>query len=117
MGRKARRSLEAAELLLAKGRLDDAASRYYLSLFQAAVHALSKEGRRPSDFRPGAEYWEHRTVARHAAAIRGRPADAELFLRAMELRLRADYDPKSVERREVEFLRRDLERLVLEVTT
>lgn len=116
MGRKARRSLEAARLLLAKGHLDEAASRFYFSLFQAGVHALAKEGRRPGDFRPGAAYWEHRTVARHAAAIRGRAEDAGLFRRAMELRLQADYDPDCVVRRDLEVLRRDLERFVLEVT-
>ena len=114
MGRKARRSLEAARLLLAKGHLDEAASRFYFSIFQAGIHALAKEGRRPSDFRPGAAYWEHRTVLRHAASIRGRAEDEDLFRRAMELRLKADYDPTSVRRWEVEFLRRDLERFVLE---
>jgi uncharacterized protein (UPF0332 family) len=109
--------LEAAELLLAKGRVDDAASRFHFSLFQAAVHCLEKRGKRPRDFRPGAGYWEHRTVARNAAAIRGRPEDVHLFRRAMELRLEADYDPKFVSRRDLEVIRRDLERLVLEVTT
>ncbi len=114
MGIKARRSLEAAGLLLAKGHLDEA--RFYFSLFQAGIHALAKLGRRPADFRPGAAYWEHRTVLRHAASIRSRADDVHLFRAAMELRLQADYDPKSIDRQEVEFLRRDLERFVLEVT-
>ncbi|MGH7151042.1 MAG: hypothetical protein ACREIU_10105, partial [Planctomycetota bacterium] len=96
--------------------VDEAASRFYFALFQAGVHSLERRGKRPGDVRSGAAYWEHRTVANHAALIRGVRADRGLFRRAMKLRLVADYNLNPVERRAVEFVCREVERFVLEVT-
>jgi len=116
MRAKARRSLEAARLLLARGFVDEAASRLYFALFQAGVYALERRGLRPADFRAGATYWEHRTVARNAERIRGEPGDAGLFERSRDLHQKSDYTRDFVRRRDLEFLRYKVERFVLEVT-
>ena len=117
MRAKARRSLEAARLLLAKGFVDEAASRFYFALFQAGVRGLEKQGNEPADFRSGATYWEHRTVARKAAHVRGEEGDRSLFGRSMALRHKANYDPDLLERRDLDFLRFDIERFVFAVTS
>jgi uncharacterized protein (UPF0332 family) len=114
---KALRSLEAARRLLAMGFVDEAASRYYFALFQAGIHGLEQRGLKPGDFRSGATYWEHRTVARNASSIRGEAGDTDLFDRARELRHAGDYNPDLVRRRDLEFLRRGIERFVLGVTS
>ncbi|HET6202778.1 MAG TPA: hypothetical protein VFI25_08250 [Planctomycetota bacterium] len=116
MRTKARRSLEAARLLLARGFVDEAASRFYFALFQAGVHALERQGKKPADFRGGATYREHRTVARHADRIRGVVEDEALFDLSIALRQRADYNPIFVNRRYLHALRPDIERFVLGVT-
>src|SRR5262245_3697106 len=116
MRRKAVRSLEAARRLLAMGFVDEAASRYYFALFQAGIHGLETRGLRPSDFREGATYWEHRTVARNAVRVRNDPGDVDLFERSRELRHKSDYNRDLVDRRSLEFLRFEIERFVLGVT-
>ncbi len=98
------------------GFVDEAASRYDFALFQAGIHGLEKRGLKPGDFRSGATYWEHRTVARNATSIRGEAGDPGLFNRARALRHACDYNPDSVVRRELEFLRFEIERFVLGVT-
>ncbi len=112
--RKALRSLEAGHLLLEGGLVDDATSHLYYSLFQAGVHGLEARARQPREFR--ATYWDHITVARCAPLIRGRADDSPLFDDVRPLRQNADYTSASVQRRWVEFLRRDVERFVIEVT-
>ncbi len=116
MRRKALRSLEAARRLLAMGFVDEAASRYDYALFQAGIHGLEKRGLKPGDFRAGATYWEHRTVARNAARIRNEPGDLDLFERSRDLRHKSDYNRDFVERRDLEFLRFEIERFVMQVT-
>ncbi len=116
MRRKALRSLEAARRLLAMGFVDEAASRYYFALFQAGIHGLERKGLKPGDFRSGATYWEHRTVGLHAARIRNEPGDVDLFARSRELRQESDYNRDFVERRDLEFLRFEIERFVMQVT-
>ncbi len=111
--RKALRSLGAGQLLLEEGLLDDATSRLYDSLFQAGVRGLEARARQPREFR--ATYWDHLTVARCAVLLRGRPEDIGLFERARVLRQNADYSSASVQRRWVEFLRREVERFVIDV--
>jgi uncharacterized protein (UPF0332 family) len=112
--RKALRSLEAGHLLLEEGLLDDATSRLYYALFQAGVYGLEARARQPREFR--STYWDHLTVARCAVLLRARPEDVDLFDTARVLRQNADYDHRSVQRRWVEFLRRDVERFVIDVT-
>ncbi|MCI0588872.1 MAG: hypothetical protein L0323_18785 [Planctomycetes bacterium] len=110
---KALRSLEAGYLLLEEGLPDDATSRHYYALFQAGVYGLEARARQPREFR--STYWDHLTVARCAVLLRGRPEDIDLFDRARALRQNADYSSASVQRRWVEFLRREVERFVIEV--
>ena len=52
---KAKANLRAGDILAAAGLHDPAASRYYYSLYQAAVHGLSRLGRTPGRTRSGAE--------------------------------------------------------------
>lgn len=116
MAGKARRTLKIALHLLEIGALDDAASRMYYAAFQAAVEALRCQGRAPSDFRRGAEDWDHEMVGRNASLVRGRPEDAILLRRLRDLRERADYEERSVLRRELEFSRPEAIRFVEEVS-
>ena len=104
-------------LLLERGFLEDAASRLYYAAFQAAVRGLEKQGWGPSDFRPGASYWEHRTVVNQAWRLRNLPEDVSLLRELRALRHRADYRAPPVERREIESLRREVVRFVNEMVT
>ncbi|HKB15696.1 MAG TPA: hypothetical protein VKF62_06510 [Planctomycetota bacterium] len=112
--RKALRSLEAGHLLLGEGLVDDATSRLHYAVFQGGVYGLEARTREPREFR--STDWDPLTVARCAVLLRGRPEDIGLFDTARELRQNADDDRKSVQRRWVEFLRRDVERFVIDVT-
>ena len=117
MRRKARQSLHATRVLLERGLVDDAASRLYFALFQAAVHGLERQGKSPADLRPGATYWEHRTVCRHAALVLGKAEDEDLLADALVLRRDADYRTGPVERWRIESLRPEIFRFVEEVTS
>src|SRR5262245_385700 len=103
MGMKdlAHENLEAARVLLERGLVHAAASRLYYACFQAAVHALNRAGRRPDEIREGLDDWSHRAVAALAQLVRGREDDSHRFRRLRDLRVRADYDRGTVERREV----------------
>lgn len=114
MKEKAIQNLEAGNLLLVRGLVDAAASRFYYALFQAAIHAL--EGKRASPSRPGARPWSHRVVGDRIAGVRNRDGDAAFFRKVRDLRGRADYDASPVERRDVEYLKHEIERFVREVT-
>jgi uncharacterized protein (UPF0332 family) len=116
MAGKARRTLRIALHLLEIGALDDAASRMYYAVFQAAVETLRRQGRSPSDLRKGAKDWDHEMVGRNAAFVRGRAEDDNLLRRLRELRERADYHERAVMRSELEFLRPDAVRFVEEVS-
>ena len=113
---KARRTLRAARRLLEEGFVDDAASRFYFALFQAAVHALERQGRKPGDFRSGAGKWGHRMVDELVPLVRGEAEDRVLFGELRKLRSSADYESRSVERRTLEFLQHEVERFVREAT-
>jgi uncharacterized protein (UPF0332 family) len=109
--------LEGGLLLLDAGFPDAAASRLYYAVFQAAVYALERQGRDPSEFAPGARKWSHRMIRENAALVRGNEADVRFLKRLYWLRIEADYDAPLTARRSVEFLRREAERFVLEATT
>ena len=117
MRRKARRTLDTALRLLEEGRLDDAANRFYYAAFQAAVHGLERRGFAPGDFRPDATRWSHRTVIEEVARIRNREEDRNLLMALEQLRTTADYTAESVSRSKLEYLRRETERFVREVTS
>jgi uncharacterized protein (UPF0332 family) len=112
MEAKAQRTLRAALLLLDKGFVADAASRLYFAAFQAAVLGLERQGWKPSDFRPGATYWEHRTVVNQAWRVRDHRRDVSLLSALGALRRRADYRGLPVERRELESFRHEVVRFV-----
>jgi uncharacterized protein (UPF0332 family) len=114
---KARRSSKAALLLLGAGFPDAAVSRLYYAVFQAAVHALKRQGRSPGEFRPGARGWSHRMVRENAALVRGNETDVWFLKRLYSLRIQADYRSPLTARRTIEFLRREAERFVLEATS
>lgn len=112
MKNKARRSLKAALLLLDSGFADAAASRLYYAAFQAAIYAFVRQGRDPGEFRPGARGWSHRMIRENAALVRGIESDAVFSGKLYRLRLRADYGVRFIERRWIEYLRREVERFV-----
>lgn len=114
---KARRTLRAARRLLEQGFVDDAASRLYFAVFQAAVFALERQGREPGDFRSGAGKWGHRMVRKLATLVRGRAEDRVLFDQLFGLRVTADYEASCLDRRMLEFLQHEAERFVREATT
>jgi len=113
---KARQNLKAGRVLLDAGLLDAAASRFYYAAFQAAVYALERQGRRPSDFRGGARRWEHRMVAGVGNLARGRVGDDVLLDDLRRIREDADYKPGAVRRSDLEFLKHEAARFVEEVT-
>ncbi len=115
MKAKARENLDSAMILLHAGRLNACANRLYYALFQATIHALERQERKPADFR-SARRWEHETILDAAALARGEPADRLLLENARRLRLRADYARDQVSRREIERLRHEACRFVLEAT-
>ena len=88
---KALASLAAGDLLLERGFVDDAATRYYYAMYRAAVHALTERGKRPGTFRSGAVDWDHSMVENNARSLRGRWSDRLLYTETRELRVEADY--------------------------
>ncbi len=115
MKAKARENLDASLILLRAGRLNASASRLYYALFQAAIHALERQGRNPQDFR-NSRYWDHDTVCDFAHLARGEETDRILLDEARRLRLQADYTDLPIDRRRVEHLKHEACRFVLEVT-
>lgn len=93
---KALASLAAGDLLLAGGIPDDAASRYYYAMYRAAVHALTKRGKRPGSIRSGAIEWDHSMIENNAGMLRRRPDDRWLYVEMRNLRTLADYRDETV---------------------
>ena len=88
---KALENLEAGDLLLERGLLNAAASRYYYAMFQAAVFRLELAGDAPGRFQSGAVRWDHATIANNTLRLRGRREDRKLYHAVRQLRVRADY--------------------------
>jgi uncharacterized protein (UPF0332 family) len=112
---KARKNLKVADVALALGFVDAAASRYYYAAFQAAVHGLTRRGRTPGQFRAGAIEWDHVMVMHNVALVRGRRSDRELLRELRELRRTADYHDDSVESTELAAIVADARAFVEEV--
>ena len=93
---KALASLAAGDLLLERGFTDDAASRYYYAMFQAAVHALTRQGWTPGRLQSGALEWGHVVVLNNVSLVRGRRSDRALFDSMRDLRVKADYRDDSI---------------------
>ena len=117
MKSKARENLEAALRLLERGLLNAAASRLYFAAFQAAIHALRARSRAPAERQAGAGGWSHARVEEAIATVRGNEEDRNVFRAARLLREEADYGSGTVWRRELEFLRPEVERLVRDLTS
>jgi len=109
---KARENLEVALRALENGHVNAAASRLYYALFQAAVYALERQGRAPSEFRRGATVWDHRIVGDRIALVRGLPEDGRLFEKLRFLREMADDHKEPVSRSELELKKHEVERFV-----
>jgi len=114
---KARANLTAARVLLEAGLVDPSMSRLYYALFQAGVHAMTIQGRKPGDFVREAKDWTHASICGNANLFLNRPGDSWLFRRARGLRVQADYTDSSVSRREVEHLFPAVEAFLNEVCT
>lgn len=99
--RKARESLASAEADLHAGRFNSATNRAYYAAFQASVAVLTANG-----IRPRRDAWEHRFVISQVSGkliIRRKVLPARLtglLDILLERRLRADYRPVSVSKRE-----------------
>jgi uncharacterized protein (UPF0332 family) len=88
---KAIENLAAAELLLARGHVNAAASRYYYAMYEAAVWALTKKGKLPGAFRSGAVEWDHSMVENNAGMLRSSFEDRLLYGAMRAARVTADY--------------------------
>ncbi|MGH7152253.1 MAG: hypothetical protein ACREIU_16220 [Planctomycetota bacterium] len=110
----ARENLAAALLLLDRGYLRAAASRFYFSMFQAGVCALERRGAEPPSSRD--RYWSHETVWRLVRTLRDDPADALRFRDMRTMRLSGYYRVWKFHRRDLERMKHDVRRFVEEVT-
>lgn len=88
---KAIENLAAGDLLLDRGHVNAATSRYYYSMYQAAVHRLTAKGFRPGAVRSGAVEWDHSMVLNNARSLRHSWADVGLYAEMRHLRGVADY--------------------------
>jgi uncharacterized protein (UPF0332 family) len=93
---KALENLTAGDVLLDRGLVNAAASRFYYSMYQAAVHGLTQRGFRPEVIRSGAVDWDHSMVENNSGFIRRRFEDRELYRELRRLRLIADYQEAAV---------------------
>ena len=114
---KAHENLASGELLLERGHVNAAASRYYYSMYQAAVPRLEQIGLRPGTVRSGALEWDHSMVENNVSACRKQTLDRFLFMRMRRLRSRADYADEPALRSELEEEVDMIRRFVREVTS
>jgi len=112
---KALENLAAGDILLRRGHVNAAASRYYYAMYQAAVHTLTRQGRVPGQIRSGAVEWDHSMVENNTRMLRQHVPDRFLYGGLRRLRTRADYGPIDVMRHEVEDVRRGVDEFVKEL--
>lgn len=91
MNDKATENLAAGDLLLGHRLVSASASRFYYSMFQAAVHELTRRGLRPESIRSGARDWDHSMVENNCGLLRRSPEDRALYREMRALRIDADY--------------------------
>jgi len=113
---KAAANLKAGEALLALGLIDPAASRYYYALYQAAVHALTRQGWSPGALRSGAIEWDQDVVTNNAYLVRRRRSDRDLFRTMRKARTEADYLDDSTDGEALASLVVDVRDVVQEAT-
>jgi hypothetical protein len=93
---KAVENLAAGDLLLARGYVNAAASRFYYAMYQAAVQRLRDLGRTPSSVPSGAVEWDHSMVQNNTRLLRDEWRDHMLFRTMRILRVDADYEADAV---------------------
>jgi uncharacterized protein (UPF0332 family) len=98
---KSAKNLQAGAALAALGLVDPAATRYYYSMFQAAVHRLTALGWTPARLEMGAVKWSHAMVAGNVFLVRRRRDDRDLFRDMRRIREQADYADDSVANEEL----------------
>ena len=114
---KALKSVEAGDLLLSQGLVDDAASRYYYAMYRAAVHALRGMGWRPQSIRSGAVDWDHSMVENNVSACRKDRSDRSFYREMRRLRSAADYGEASVSAADLACRVAAIHRFVKELTS
>src|SRR5262249_44557963 len=116
MKAKAQANLMACRRLMEAKLYAPGASRLYYALFQAAVHALGRLGKKPSDFTLGATQWKHEMVKGNVYLCRKRKEDSDLYRSVLGLRVDADYTELPIEPEDVDPFIPDVDELVREVT-
>jgi uncharacterized protein (UPF0332 family) len=111
---KALENLAAGESLLAAGRINAAASRYYYAMYQAAVHSLTTSGKQPGAFRSGAVEWDHSMVENNAGMLRRSYEDRALYGFLRRTRVKADYKADDVDAADLRPLCEDIAHFVEE---
>jgi uncharacterized protein (UPF0332 family) len=119
--KKARENMQASRALMVQGFPNAAASRMYYALYLAAVHALEKQGHKPSAFQDEPGYWRHEIIRNNASLVRQRRGkdrmkDSALYNAVFEMRVTADYDAASVETDQLLGRIDDVQSLVEDVT-
>ena len=105
---KALENLAAGELLLDRGLVNAAASRLYYAMYEAAVWALTKEGKRPGAFRSGAVEWDHSMVENNVGVLRNSFEDRDLYREMRRARTTADYKADGVDATQLRWFRADV---------
>ena len=114
---KAVENLAAGDLLLERGHINAAASRYYYAMYQAAVRSLTLLEFRPGGIRSGAVDWDHSMVENNVMQCRKEWRDRVLYMQLRRLRSRADYGDEPVLRVEIEERRDAIRQFVKEVAS
>jgi len=114
---KALENLAAGELLLARGHVNAAASRYCYAMYEAAVWALTEKGKTPGAFRSGAVEWDHSMVENDAGMLRNSYEDRLLYGAMRRARVTADYHADRVNALELRRVRADVADFVKELAT
>jgi len=115
MAEKALENLEASTLLATNERWNATANRLHYASFQAAVHALEGQGKRPEQLSQYKE-WKHKTICDNASLVRGRWDDRKLYMALRTQRVESDYTDRDVEVELVKSRLAEVDELVREAT-
>lgn len=117
MRNKARSTFRTAQELAVRAP-NDAASRLYFALYQAAVSSLTAGGRSPRGLDPNfdparPDFWHHNWVKNNLRLVGVEGSqDKQVYRQALALRLQADYQPDPVDRSALEPCLRHAQRLL-----